>query len=1144
MTELTDFIEPDDAQCSTVAAHRRISTRKQRGDGGLVRKHMLWKDIRVTLAKSKGRFISIVSLMMLGSFALVGLFVTGPDMQATGTTFYGEHNLADVTVISDYGLSKDDEKIIRDTAGVRQAEFGYFKDVTIKGSNHSLRIYSKPNTVSGYRVIEGRLPKKTGEIALDSAERDRYAIDSTVQVTELPDIAGDTILKQTKYTVVGFVDASEIVSNLNMGQSTAGTGELDGYGVVVPDTFDSDVTMIGRVTFDDTQHVDYWTGEYRDRVQAHKDTLTKRLAGQPKAREASIREDRRKQIDKAQAKVDDAKQQLADAEQQLADAKTQIESAKDQMTQGEITAVDQGSAAAAELSGALAQIAAAGSQITSGQTQLAAAAQQLTQGQAQLDSSWQQLTQAKTQLDAARTVLESVKPVLDNTGTILAGWANSGLTGSVYDTVKAQYDKALAAYNDAVSQYNAQLNAYNTALQQWNDGARQLKEGSEEYRNNAVALADASRQLADKQTELGQAISTAPASTSGDGNASAGSISSGAMQLIQGQRDIEKAEDQYAEKLQEFNDAKPAAEAKIKTAEHDIALAREKIDTLEVPAYSIDGRREGLTSNGYRVYEIIANIVGKLAMIFPVFLYFVAALVTFSTMGRMVDEERVNSGTLKALGYGNADILKKFVVYGFAASTVGTILGVAAGHTILPLIVYRAYSDGFTMPVIELRFHPAVTVAAFLLAWTSAVVPAMLAAARELRDKPAALLLPKPPANGSKIFLERLGFIWNRLSFTRKVTARNLLRYKTRGFMTIFGVMGAVSLLVAGLGVQGSINQISERQFDEVIHYDMIVAEKSDNNDEQRDAVAKDMTDKAVDEAMPIRYEELTKTAGKQGDKQSITLLVTDDAYNFNGYVTLRSRVSHQPQILTDRGAVISERMASMLDAKTGDTIRVTGEDGTERSVRVDGVSEMYIGHLMVMTSGGYEHVFGEDYQSNAYLVRLKDSSIENAEKQGARFMKNDGVRGVVQNTTMKNQTTTIVDSLNQIMEVLVLVAGMLAVVILYNLTNLNVSERIRELSTIKVLGFHSNETTMYIYRETIVLSVLGILAGYGFGAGLHRYIIDEVPPDEVMFDPALGWPAFVVPALLVAAVLSALGVVVYRQLKNVDMLAALKSVE
>ncbi|WP_236029434.1 ABC transporter permease [Bifidobacterium miconisargentati] len=1131
MTDLTDFIEPDESQGPGIGTRTRAAKRKRRN--GPSRKRMLWKDIRITLSKTKGRFISIVSLMALGSFALVGLFVTGPDMQITGTEFYGDNNLADVTVISDYGLTRDDEDIIRTTDGVRQAEFGYFKDVTIAGSEHSLRIYSTPRTVSTYQVVEGRLPAKDGEIALDAKEHDWFAVDSTIAIDEQPDIAGDTVLTHTKFTVVGFVNSSEAVSNLNMGQSTSGSGELNGYAVVPATTFDSDVAMIGRVTFTDTQDVDYWTAEYRDRVQAHKNTLTKRLANQPKARAASIKEDRRTQIDKAQQQVDDAKQQLADAEQQLADAKTQIEDGKDQIASGSIEATEQASAALAELSGGLAQIASADSTITSAQTQLAAAAQQLAQGQSQLGSSWQQLVQAKTQLDQARAVLDAVEPVLDKTGRLLTQWESTGLTGPLYHDLAGKYAQALDDYNDAVAQYNNALAQYQNGLQQWQDGASQLEQGSAEYQKNAAALADAGRQLASKQSELGQAISQA-----------AGTASGGAAQLIEGQRQIEKAEDEYDAKKQEYEDTKPEAERKIKDAERQIRLAREKVDTLEVPAYSIDGRREGLTSEGYRVYEIIAGIVNKLAMIFPVFLYLVAALVTFTTMGRMVDEERTNSGTLKALGYHNKDILRKFTFYGFTASTLGTVIGVAAGHTLLPLIVNHAYSTGFTMPRIALAFHPVITVVAFAAAWISAVVPATLAASRELKEKPAALLLPKPPAKGSKIFLERIKPLWNRLNFTRKVTARNLFRYKSRGFMTIFGVAGAVSLLTAGLGVQASIGQISERQFGELIHYDLIVAEKPDNNDEQRASVAKAMKSSAVSESMPIRYEELTKTAGKEGDKQSITLLVTDDAYNFGDYITLRSRTGHTPQVLTDRGAIISERMADMFDAQPGDAIVVTDSTGTERKVRVDGVTEMYIGHFMVMSSGGYEHVFGEDYRSNAYLVRLKNPSIANAGKQGARFMKNDGVRGVVQNTTMKNQVATIVDSLDQIMEVLILVAGLLAVVILYNLTNLNVSERIRELSTIKVLGFHTNETTMYIYRETIVLSALGILAGYGFGAGLHRYIITEVPPDEVMFDPALGWLAFVAPLVLIAVVLAALGWVVHRRLRTVDMLAALKSVE
>lgn len=360
--------------------------------------------------------------------------------------------------------------------------------------------------------------------------------------------------------------------------------------------------------------------------------------------------------------------------------------------------------------------------------------------------------------------------------------------------------------------------------------------------------------------------------------------------------------------------------------------------------------------------------------------------------------------------------------------------------------------------------------------------------------------------------------------------------------MTIFGVCGAVSLLTAGLAVQSSIGQIGNRQFEELIHYDLIVAEESDTNSAQRKEIATTLKGKTVQSSTAVRYEELSKTAGKENDKQSITLLATDDAYNFNEYLTLRDRKTHQPQILVNNGAVISERLAEMLNVSVGDTFTVNDENGAQRTIKVAGISEMYIGHFIFMNAQCYEHVFGDQYNTNAYMVRLKDHSNANTERQGAKFMKLAAVRGVVQNTTQKNMVSTIVGSLNQIMEVLILVAVLLAVVILYNLTNLNVSERIRELSTIKVLGFHTSETTMYIYRETILLSLLGILAGYGFGEWLHRYIITEVPPDEVMFDPAISWIALGAPAIVVAVALAVLGWIVYRQLETVDMLEALKS--
>ncbi|OZG69217.1 ABC transporter permease [Bifidobacterium eulemuris] len=1014
-------------------------------------RRMLRKDIRLAFTHSWGRFVSIVCLMALGSFALVGLWVTGPDMEATGKAFYGEHNLADVTVVSEYGLNDDDRTVISGTPGVRQAEFGYFKDVVIKGTNRSVRINSLPEAVSTYEVIEGRLPQAADEIALDEGLEDSYGVGSTFTLTEEPDIAGDTVLTADEFEVVGFVRSSEAISGLNLGTSTAGSGQLNQYAVVTEAAFDSDVAMIARITFTDTQGLDYWSDEYADRVQEHKDELSTRLADQPDKRVEEIRESRREQIAKARQQVDEAKTQLADAEAQLDQAKAQIEAGKDQISTESSTAV--------------------------------------LGAQATMDDIGGDLDVIDSSINALRDAQQRLEEVLSD---------NRSQQADSLESAQQQ----LQALNDAIGDLYNQIGST----------ADQIQDSQRSIRSKASDLAD--------------------------------SATDGTSQLIEGQRTLEQAEEEYQTKLDEFNEAKPAAEEQIAEAERQIRLAEEKVEGLSVPAYSVNGRREGLGGEGYRVYMIIADIVAKLARIFPIFLYLVAALVTFATMGRMVDEERVNSGTLKALGYSDMDVMRKFTMYGFAASTVGTIIGAAAGHTLLPLIVDRAYSNGFRLPRISLEFHPGITLVAFLLAWASAVLPSWLVASRELREKPAALLLPKPPAKGSTILLERVTPLWNRMSFTRKVTARNLFRYKGRMVMTIFGVCGAVALLFAGLGVQGSIGEISERQFGDLIHYDLIVAENSDNNQEQSDEVQTALEDDAVRSSMPIHYETLTKTVRDSVDKQEMTLLVTDDPYNYGDYMTLRERGTERTQVLTDNGAVISERLSETLGVGVGDTFTVDDENGVERRITVTGVCEMYIGHFVVMSSGGYERAFHQEYQSNAHMVRLVDTSTDNAAEQGARFMELSGVRGVVQNITNKQMVDQIVISLNQIMEVLIVVAVLLGVVILYNLTNLNVSERIRELSTIKVLGFHTGETTMYIYRETLVLSALGVLAGFGFGAWLHRYIITEVPPDEVMFDPSLVPHAFWMPALVIALVLAALGWVVWRRLKKVDMLAALKSVD
>lgn len=902
-----------------------------------MKKKKLWKDIKKCFINSKGRFISIFCLMMLGSFALVGLKVTGPNMRETGTHYFEDLNLSDLTVIGDYGIDSTNQKAINQLSGTKKIEYGYLKDVEIKNTTDSIRLFSNPNTISKYELTEGEDAKNENEIVLSDTYKDQYDIGDTIKVTEKESL-GTKVLKKHSFKIVGFAKSAEFVSSINMGQSTSGSGELKGYGFVSSEVFDSDFYMIARMTFQDTENVDPYSDEYTDLIQAHKNELDELLEDQPQLRLQALKEEYQDNIDDGQQQIDEAKQKLTDTREQLNDAGEQIEEAK---------------------------------------TTIA--------------SSDSQLKSAKQQLASGKTTL---------------------------------------------------------------------------------------------------------------------------------------------------------AEKEIAKNEEKLEDAKEEMNNLETPVYSLSTRREAPGADGYKIYNTISTIIDALANVFPIFLYFVAALVTLTTMTRFVDEERVNAGTLKALGYTDRDVMKKFTVYGLIAGVSGTIAGILLGHLLLPEIVYNAYKSGFDVPAIERHFYVKTSLAALVLSILSAVLPAYVVGLRELREKPAALLLPKAPTKGSKIFLEPLKPIWSKMSFTHKVTARNIFRYKKRMFMTIFGVCGAVALLFTGFSVQNSISKINDRQFGELIKYDLIVAQNSHLSEEEQQDLDSLLSSEAIKQQLPIHYESVSKVAGAKKDDQEIKMIVTQDEEKFREYFTLTNRRDKKEIDLDNDGVVISERLAKLLDVKAGDRFTITDSNDKEHEVEVAAITEMYTGHFMFMTDSYYETAFSENYQANANLVSLNDRSTDNAKQQASRFMELSGVKGVVQNTTMITQINTIVDSLNQIMEVLILVAVLLAIVILYNLTNINVAERIRELSTIKVLGFYDKEVTLYIYRETILLSLLGILAGFGVGDILFRYILAVVPPDEVMFNPALGVKAFAVPAIFIAVITFILGCMMNRKLRHLDMLSALKSVE
>ena len=1135
-----------------------------------MKKKTLRKDIKKCFSKSKGRFFSILCLVAIGSFALVGLQVAGPDMRKTGENYFDRLKLADISIIGDYGIDAENETVINKVAGTEKIEYGYLKDVVIAETNTSIRVFSKTDEISEYEVTDGRMPKSADEIAISSFLSDNYSIGDTIEFSEKANIAGNTVLKNHELKIVGFVNSSELLSIINMGQSTAGTGELQGYAVVTKEAFDSEVYMIARLSFTDTNGVDPYSEEYTRLIGEHKDQLNVLLADQPSARLASIKNEYQTKIDDANAQINDAKAELDDAYTKLIDGEKKLADAKKKYSNGLSKYKTEKAYAESRLKKAKNQLESAKSQIADAEKELSAKSLELDSAKGDLetarktlDANWaeynekaaqlEELKQTKAQLDAAQSKLDA---------QIAAAEAATGMTIEQIEAAlpilqktlpQEQYEQLYALVN-AKKDLESKWEAYNAAAAQSAQAAEQLaaakkklEKGEAEYAAKQKEFETAQAQIDASKTELSQKkqeLKRAQADYNEKKSKADQELASAKYQLDAAAEKISESKYELTNGWAEYNEKKPNAENEISDAEEKVADAQNALDRLKLPVYALDTRREIPGSEGYRIYGSVSEIVDALADIFPIFLYFVAALVTLTTMTRFVDEERINSGTLKALGYANRDIVKKFTVYGLSAGMTGAVFGIVAGHTLLPIIVYNAYGHSFTYPQIELHFYPVISIVALLLAFLCTVVPAFVVANRELKEKPSALLQPKPPEAGSKILLERIRPIWNRMSFTHKVTSRNIFRYKKRMLMTVFGVCGSVTLIFAGFSVQHSISGVKDRQFGDIMKYDLIVAQNDGIDEKQMTEIDTLLASDEIKSQIPIHYEAVYKTAGKNNDSQEIKLIVPKEADALSSYIGLCNRSSGEAIKLSDDGCVITERLAKLIDAKVGDTFEITDEQKNTQTLKVAAVTEMYTGHFIFMNRACYESAFSEKYTSNAHLVTLNDRSSDNAKMQASRFIELDGVKGVVQNTTLTNQIDTIVHSLNKIMQILIIVAMLLAIVILYNLTNINVSERIRELSTIKVLGFYNKEVTMYIYRETILLTVIGILVGFGFGDALYRYIIAIVPPDDVMFNPALGAKAFVIPVIVITVITFVLGLMMNRRLKNVDMLESLKSVE
>ena len=907
-----------------------------------MKRKVYWKDLFASFAHSKGRFLSILTLMLLGSLALVGLKVTTPNMHRTANQFIQQQKMVDLAVMGDLGLGQADQEELLGLKGAR-VEFGSLLDLTVKGTGEAIRLFSPPKSLSSFRVTKGRLPKKEGELALASFWEDRYQIGDTLTLEEKAGTRSS--LKRKQFTIVGFVQSSEMWSQKNLGTAMSGSGNLDAYALVSKEVFTTKLPAMARIQFDDLRSLDSFSQVYQKRLEAHQEELEKLLKDNGKARYQRLKQEADGQIQKGQ-------KELSRAKETLQSAKSQID-------------------------------------------------------------------QAQQQLDLQEAQFKKLAPFLP-------------------------------AKEQAASQ----------------EKIHQAKE-----------------------------------------------------QLDQKKKDWATGETELAKK------------------EEELKKAQRERDQLEIPTYHVYDRKTMPGGQGYLMYSNASSSISAVGNIFPVVLYLVAAMVTFTTMTRFVDEERTNAGIFKALGYRTRDIILKFVLYGFFAGMIGTLLGTLLGHYFLSGIISNIITQGMVIGESREYFYGDMTLIALGLSFVASVLPAYWVSRKELKEEANLLLLPKPPVSGSKIFIERLHFIWKRLSFTHKVTARNLFRYKQRMLMTIFGVAGSVALLFAGLGIQSSVGGVSKRQFQEILSYELIVVKKTNASSRESKELTNRLEKSDIKDYRPI-YSKVVEASLKGGrDKQTITMMVTDRT-DFSPFVSLRSLKQGEPLSLK-KGVIISSKLAQLARVTVGD--RLTLDDHT---FKVAGITENYVGHFIYMDQASYQKIYGKQTSANSYLVQLKNPSTQQVQTVSQDLMDLAAVKAVSQNASMISLFNSVAKSLDTTMLILVVVSILLAIVILYNLTNINVAERIRELSTIKVLGFHNKEVTLYIYRETILLSIIGILIGLGGGYYLHQFLIAMIAPDAILFYPKVGLGVFLFPVGGMLLLLILLGIYVDHYLRKVDMLEALKSVD
>ena len=626
-------------------------------------------------------------------------------------------------------------------------------------------------------------------------------------------------------------------------------------------------------------------------------------------------------------------------------------------------------------------------------------------------------------------------------------------------------------------------------------------------------------------------------------NASKAQLASGEQELADGRSEYEQAAKEAEEQITDGQEKITDGEKQLTDAKQKIADAKAEIKKIENPKWYVQTREDALTE--YQGYGDNADRMRSIGKVFPVLFFLVAALISLTTMTRMVEEQRVQIGTMKALGYGKAAIAGKYIGYALIATLGGSIFGVLAGEKILPFIIIYAYMILYKhLPAILVPYHMSYALQASGIAVACTLIATIASCYKELAAEPAELMRPAAPKQGKRILLERIGIIWKHLNFTWKSTVRNLIRYKKRFFMTIFGIGGCMALMVVGFGLKDCIYEIVSLQYEKVQFYDAATYMSDDISEENRQQLH-DYLDQNADIKETIEARMQKTDVKSASGKKTLYLMVPSDNEKIEDFLSFHSRTNKDEVYSLKKDEVIlTEKMASLLNVKVGDELTIEDEDRGDQTVTVGAICENYMSHYLYLSPEKYEELYGVPAEYNTIIYSVKDGKDDQIEKIGTKLLSMDGVLNVSYTSSIEGRLDDMLRSLNLVIVVLIVSAGMLAFVVLYNLNNINITERQRELATLKVLGFYDGEVASYVYRENILLTIIGSVVGMVLGNLLHRYIILTVEVEEAMFGRQIHWQSYLYSFLFTVAFSLFVNWVMFYKLKKIDMVESLKSVE